>query len=172
MELFWIAPVAGALVGWLTNIVAIEMLFRPKYPLYLFGKRLPLTPGLVPLNKKKIANIAADNISSVVFDSLKSDKPDSSQLELFNTLLDSHWSSYIFIGPHKRERMYRKLCDGIYTNSKTKDLLKTIIKDQMMRYDIEHFEKTVRALSNDSLKGIKIVGALLGAIIGSFSILV
>lgn len=172
MELYWAVPFAGAVIGWLTNIVAIEMLFRPKFPVYLFGKRIPLTPGLIPLNKDKIANTAAEHISSVIFDSLKTSKPASSQLELFNTLLDSHWSTYVFIGPHKREHMYKKLCKGLASSYKTRSLLKNIIKEQMMEYDIEHFEKTVRMLSNDSLKGIKIIGALLGALIGAFTLII
>ena len=55
---------------------------------------------------------------------------------------------------------------------KTRSLLRSIIKEQMMEYDIEHFEKTVRMLSNDSLKGIKIIGALLGALIGAFTLII
>lgn len=41
----------GALIGGLTNTIAIKMLFRPYEAKYLFGKRLPFTPGVIPLRR-------------------------------------------------------------------------------------------------------------------------
>ncbi|MCI5208839.1 MAG: DUF445 family protein, partial [Candidatus Electrothrix sp. ATG2] len=38
-------PLLGALIGYLTNKVAIRMLFRPLNPWYILGKRVPMTPG-------------------------------------------------------------------------------------------------------------------------------
>ncbi|CEP67909.1 Protein of unknown function DUF445,transmembrane [Moorella glycerini] len=52
-------PLIGALIGWLTNVVAIRMLFRPRRPLKIFCWTLQ---GLIP---KRQAEIAA-NIAGVV----------------------------------------------------------------------------------------------------------
>ena len=41
----------GALIGGMTNTIAIKMLFRPYEAKYLFGKRLPFTPGVIPLRR-------------------------------------------------------------------------------------------------------------------------
>lgn len=41
----------GALIGGTTNTIAIKMLFRPYEAKYLFGKRLPFTPGVIPLRR-------------------------------------------------------------------------------------------------------------------------
>lgn len=50
-----IPPLVGALIGYITNWIAVKMLFRPLNPLY-FGKfKLPFTPGLIPKNKKRLA---------------------------------------------------------------------------------------------------------------------
>lgn len=55
-------PVAGAIIGYFTNDIAIKMLFRPYKPIY-FGKRqLPFTPGLIPRNQERLAKRIADTI--------------------------------------------------------------------------------------------------------------
>ena len=38
-------PIAGGVIGYFTNDVAIKMLFRPYRPIYLGKRRLPFTPG-------------------------------------------------------------------------------------------------------------------------------
>ena len=50
-------PVVGAVIGYVTNYIAIKMLFRPLKPVYIFGHRLPFTPGIVPRRKDKLAEI-------------------------------------------------------------------------------------------------------------------
>ncbi|MDX8364673.1 DUF445 domain-containing protein [Cytobacillus sp. IB215665] len=46
----------GAAIGGITNSLAIRMLFRPYHPVYLFGKQLPFTPGLIPKRREELAN--------------------------------------------------------------------------------------------------------------------
>ncbi|WP_066174189.1 DUF445 domain-containing protein [Bacillus marinisedimentorum] len=45
----------GAAIGGVTNSLAIKMLFRPYKPLYLFNRRLPFTPGLIPKRREELA---------------------------------------------------------------------------------------------------------------------
>lgn len=47
--------VIGALIGGVTNFIAITMLFRPYRALYIGSWRLPFTPGLIPKRKKELA---------------------------------------------------------------------------------------------------------------------
>ncbi|MBW4547495.1 MAG: DUF445 family protein [Symplocastrum torsivum CPER-KK1] len=55
-------PIAGAIIGYFTNDIAIKMLFRPYKAIY-FGKRqLPFTPGLIPRNQERLAKRIADTI--------------------------------------------------------------------------------------------------------------
>jgi len=53
--LFLIPPIAGAVIGYSTNVVAIRMLFRPLNEVRVFGIRLPFTPGILPRQRKKLA---------------------------------------------------------------------------------------------------------------------
>ena len=55
--LFWLLPpLIGAFIGYFTNAVAIKMLFRPLKEVKFFGIRLPFTPGILPRERKKLAN--------------------------------------------------------------------------------------------------------------------
>lgn len=55
-------PLVGGVIGYFTNDLAIKMLFRPYRPYYLFKRRLPLTPGLIPSNQARLAHRVADTI--------------------------------------------------------------------------------------------------------------
>ncbi|SMP07232.1 Uncharacterized membrane protein YheB, UPF0754 family [Desulfurobacterium pacificum] len=56
---YLLPPIAGGIIGYFTNYVAIKMLFRPVKPYYLFGRKLPLTPGLIPSKREKLAEAIA-----------------------------------------------------------------------------------------------------------------
>ena len=67
MELvnFWIflvPPLAGGVIGYFTNDLAIKMLFRPYKAVYVWGKQLPFTPGLIPTNQERLAKKVSDTI--------------------------------------------------------------------------------------------------------------
>ena len=49
------APVIGAIIGYCTNWLAVKMLFRPREEKYIFGLKVPFTPGVIPKGKKRLA---------------------------------------------------------------------------------------------------------------------
>jgi len=53
--LFVIPPIAGAIIGFVTNVIAIRMLFRPLKEVRILGIRLPFTPGILPRQRKTLA---------------------------------------------------------------------------------------------------------------------
>jgi uncharacterized membrane protein YheB (UPF0754 family) len=57
-----IPPALGALIGYVTNAVAIRMLFRPLREIRVLGFRLPFTPGVLPRERRKLA----ENIGRMV----------------------------------------------------------------------------------------------------------
>ena len=60
----WILPpLLGALIGYVTNRIAIKMLFRPLNPKRLFGVHIPLTPGVIPRNRYDLARTIARMVS-------------------------------------------------------------------------------------------------------------
>ena len=59
---FIIPPVAGTIIGYFTNDIAIKMLFRPYQPILVGKRRLPFTPGLIPRNQERLAKKISDTI--------------------------------------------------------------------------------------------------------------
>lgn len=55
-------PIAGGIIGYFTNDLAIKMLFRPYKPFMLGSYQLPLTPGLIPRNQERLAQRVSDTI--------------------------------------------------------------------------------------------------------------
>ena len=53
--LFAAPPLAGALIGFVTNVIAIRMLFRPLAEIRVCGIRLPFTPGILPRQRHRLA---------------------------------------------------------------------------------------------------------------------
>ena len=43
-----IAPLLGGVIGYITNDIAIRMLFRPHKAKYVMGVHIPFTPGIIP----------------------------------------------------------------------------------------------------------------------------
>ncbi len=58
------APVLGALIGYITNWLAVRMLFRPREAKYLFGRRLPFTPGVIPRGKERLGKAMGSIINT------------------------------------------------------------------------------------------------------------
>lgn len=69
----------GAVIGFITNDIAIKMLFHPRKALYIGTWRVPFTPGLIPKQKDRVARSIGTVISTqllnseVVLDTLTSD---------------------------------------------------------------------------------------------------
>lgn len=59
----FIAPLLGGLIGYITNDIAIRMLFRPHKAKYLLGIHIPFTPGIIPKEKGRIAEAIGGVIS-------------------------------------------------------------------------------------------------------------
>ena len=60
----WILPpLLGAIIGYVTNRIAIKMLFRPLNPKRVLGVRVPLTPGVIPRNRFDLARTIATMVS-------------------------------------------------------------------------------------------------------------
>jgi len=61
------APLLGGVIGYITNDIAIRMLFRPHTAKYMFGFHIPFTPGIIPKEKGRIA----EAIGGVISENLK-----------------------------------------------------------------------------------------------------
>ena len=59
---FFIGSLVGAVIGYITNWLAIKMLFRPHNELRIGKFKVPFTPGLIPKEKSRIAKSVGETI--------------------------------------------------------------------------------------------------------------
>ena len=52
---FIVAPLVGGVIGYITNDLAIRMLFRPRKAVFIGRFHVPFTPGLIPAQQGRIA---------------------------------------------------------------------------------------------------------------------
>ena len=55
-------PLLGGVIGYITNDIAIRMLFRPHKEKYIFGIHVPFTPGIIPKERGRIAAALGESI--------------------------------------------------------------------------------------------------------------
>ena len=91
---FILGPAVGALIGGLTNKVAIRMLFRPHRAIYIGRFHVPFTPGIIPKEKPRIAAAIGDAVgnellnSDVLSQTLLSDEMYTKISNSVNSLVD------------------------------------------------------------------------------------
>ena len=63
---FLSGPLIGALIGYLTNWLAVKMLFRPRKALYIGKFHVPFTPGVIPRRKGALAKALGKMVSEML----------------------------------------------------------------------------------------------------------
>jgi len=59
---FFIGSLVGAVIGYITNWLAIKMLFRPHKEIRIFNIKVPFTPGLIPKERSRIAKNVGESV--------------------------------------------------------------------------------------------------------------
>lgn len=186
-------PLITALIGWVTNYIAIKMLFHPRKPIKLLFFELQ---GILPRRQGDIAVqlgriVATDLLSS---DDLAKQLTSQQSREIFETYVDEQ--SEIFI----REKLRRAgIVSRLLMRSQTLTRIKISFTEELMEQlpalidklcaqdsgalDVQHLvEDKVREFSSDRLEKIfydilakefrfiELLGAMLGFIIGSLQL--
>jgi len=60
-------PIIGSLIGYVTNYIAVKMLFRPRNPVKLGNFTLPFTPGIIPKRKADLARALGNAVGNNLF---------------------------------------------------------------------------------------------------------
>ncbi len=59
-----LSPVLGGVIGYITNYIAIKMLFYPHTEKYIFKMKIPFTPGLIPKERGRLAEKVGITVSN------------------------------------------------------------------------------------------------------------
>ena len=117
-------PLLGGIIGYITNDIAIKMLFHPRKPIYIGKWRLPLTPGLIPKEKHRVAQSIGKVISE--------------------QLLDSDTLEKVFTS----EELLQKIRDGlarlVEKNRENTDTLETVLINFTSEETSQHLEEDIK----------------------------
>lgn len=189
-----LTPFITAAIGWFTNWVAIQMLFRPREPMRIFFWRWQ---GLIPRRQEQLAAEAAEII----------------EREIMQQHMIVHEIRKIELGPYLEEAAHKVVWERIGPQLKAIPLLggfinegtlakfeviaaasmkeeagplmekvatqfeasvdlKQLIEDNIAAFDLERLEAIVNQVAQREFRTIEILGAVLGFLIGCFQLLI
>ncbi|MBO0929105.1 DUF445 domain-containing protein [Staphylococcus sp. 30400_3112M30941] len=137
--------VVGAIIGGITNVIAIRMLFHPFKPYYIFNFRVPFTPGLIPKRREEIATKIGQVIEEhLLTESLISEKLKSSKSqEAINSMISKQLQKI-----SKDQLTIQQLTSQLDIDLES--VLQTngsqYIESQLNRYYQTHQNQTIEAL--------------------------
>lgn len=108
-----IPVIVGAIIGYVTNWLAIKMLFRPHEEKRILGLRIPFTPGLIPKERNRIAKSVGITIGEYLL------SPDVVINSLTNNRIESHIKEWVESNMNRLKKEKRSI----------KDFMTIIIKD-------------------------------------------
>lgn len=176
----------GGLIGWMTNKIAIKMLFRPVNP----KKILFFTvQGVFPKRKDVMAEKLADTIESELLSKenlLNSMFGEDSQAEIKTQLMEILLGAIkgkippmakMLLGENIEEtikeylkkhedELFDQLMDVIKEKGMSSINIKELIQTRIDELDFVEFEEIIFGLMKKELKHVEIIGLFLGAMIG------
>ena len=193
-QLLVMVLISGA-IGWITNWVAIKMLFRPHKEIN-FG--LFKIQGLIPKRKAEIGT----GIASIIQNELISVKDVISNIdrEEFSKRLNSLIDDVLDKNLKKKVKEKFPLLQMFFTDKVAKDVGNTIkdivmenqekifeifsnyaeenidfeviISNKISNFSLDKLEEIITLLANKELKHIEVIGAILGMLIGAVQYLI
>ena len=187
-------PIIGAFIGWITNYIAIKMLFHPRKPV----KFLFLTfHGIFPKNKRRIA----DKLGTVVqrdllnFTDIKNRMSDPDALNNFkeeiairiddairdrlakSAVLNNIIPEQFIQSIHKTivkeiENNLPQVIDSSITKIEQKLDIHELVRNKVNNFSDEKLENLLLDITAKEFKFVELVGGVLGFLIGIIQLLI
>ncbi|RKO66015.1 DUF445 domain-containing protein [Desulfofundulus salinus] len=179
-------PVVGALIGWLTNWLAVRLIFRPYKPVRVLGYTIQ---GVVPKRRGELARVIGRVIEEQLLPKeqllnyLRSEQLNEDlicsvdtavrarvmdRLPGFLPLSLRRMISDALAEQIKRELppLVNELVDRFGEKLKVDFCLSRVVEEQVNSFSLEQLEKVIISVASRELKHIEILGGLLGFMIG------
>jgi uncharacterized membrane protein YheB (UPF0754 family) len=186
--IYILIPLISGLIGWLTNRVAIQMLFHPRKAWSLGPVRIQ---GLVPKRQEELAQTTGEIVERELLNShiLRKELQEidlGPYLETYATSLihdgvaprlraipllgsfvnDRILASLERIAAEEMIKAAPALVAKFSTEAELHFRVKDLIADRIRNYDLDQLESLVRSLASREFRAIEILGGVLGFIIG------
>ena len=182
-----ILTIVGGLIGWVTNILAIKLLFRPIKPIKIPVLNIEII-GLIPKRKNEIAAnigevisnelLSMDDILEKAFDNSNGGDLNSYLIDKIKNVINEKLNVIpmpfrMMASPYIEEILNNEVPNAV--NEISTDLLnkakenvdiQKIVEEKINELDLEKLEDIIIKVAKKELKHIEILGLVLGAVIG------
>lgn len=179
--------IIGGIIGYITNVVAIKMLFKPYEPI-----KIPLTNieimGLIPKRRAEIAKNVAETVKREllseddIFNGIIKDEDKEEIASYINSKIGNIISEKaIFLPSSLVSKINGYISDIVdkevgnaidelgstfVEKAKNRVDIEKIIEDRINEFDIEYIEEMTVRIAKKELKHIEVLGLILGFLIG------
>jgi len=181
-------PLVAALIGWITNYIAVKMIFHPRTPYRFLGMTIQ---GVIPKRQNELAVSLGETIEEKLISHrdvqavLQSDEVHSKILELieeqveifFKTKLTSNPLIGMFLQGEFVAQIKRMLIEqltaslpqfieGMMQTVEDRLDFKEIVRKKVEAFDLLTLEAIVYKIADRELKTIEYLGGVLGFLVG------
>jgi len=186
--LYCLIPVISAFIGWITNYLAVKMIFRPRKEIRILGLRII---GLIPKRKNDLAAKIAQTVETELIshrDIRAIIQTEEFHLQIGNviktkidSLIQSRLASNPLLSMFVTPEIIAKLSDTLMDelNKEIPGVIDTlfhsvesridfqkIIKEKIEGFDLSKLEAIIYSIASKELKAIEIFGGVLGFVVG------
>lgn len=178
----------GAMIGWITNMIAIKLLFKPYEPF-----KIPIInfefQGLIPKRKNDIAisigKIVEEELLSVndILDHMLENDRKVALLAIIKFKIKAAVQKKIpsiipsgLVGliinyideviEQEGDKVITEIMESIVQNATSMIQISNIVEDKVNHFSMEKLEEVIMQIAKKELKHIEILGGVLGGIIG------
>ncbi|RLI76635.1 DUF445 domain-containing protein [Archaeoglobales archaeon] len=177
--IYLLLPLLGAFIGYITNVVAVKLLFHPKKPINILGIKLQ---GLIPARSEELTERILDSLHDIlnekdfefIIDGAMKKSYENSIKSKIDEILDRFG---VFKGLAEKYNLSLNISSSI--NNYIANVIKEFSKKLAENVDIREFilkkakeisgeeiEVLFKRIAKKELKFIEISGAMLGFVIG------
>ncbi len=190
---FLLFPVISAFIGWITNWVAIKMLFHPKTPKKILGITFH---GIFPKRQQKFAEKLGKLVSDefLSFDDIEAKISNPENLKQIMPIIETHIDDFLrnklkdempvismFIGDKtigNLKTMFMKEIETLLpivmkqyaANLKTELDLEQIVITKVAAFSSDKLEEVLYQIMSKEFRFVEIIGAVIGFLIGSLQV--
>jgi uncharacterized membrane protein YheB (UPF0754 family) len=193
--LIYTLPFIAAAIGWLTNWIAVKMLFRPKLPVKILGITFH---GIFPKNQARIAErigrMIADELLSV--DDVKKHVNSPEQMRYIRRMIEAKIEEYLYqtfpkrhpltalvFGEKRRDAIKGELMQEAdmaapeivnnYLAAVEEDFdVADIIRKRVELLDVDRLEQLMMSILDKEFQFIEMIGAVIGFLIGLVQVVI
>lgn len=185
----YLLPPIAALIGWLTNFLAVKMLFHPKAPISIFGFEVQ---GVFPKRQAQLAAKLGDLVSEELFsveevtDRIKEVSTNQETMDLIGrriekTIREKLVKSFPMLSMFLSDDMVEKVtklfkdelrdfiresADGVAKKIEQDLDVREMVREKVEAFSSDKLEALLSSLMKKEFRFIEVIGAVIGFLIG------